>query len=176
MTLRRLVRLALLLGLCALLVWLDVATKAWATTELARRGGRTLIDGHLVLRVQQNSGIAFGILQPQLHPDKARYLVTYKAAMAGALALLLAWRCLRAPGERLAPLGLVLLLAGTLGNMIDRAAEGTVTDFIDVRLGAWRWPAFNLADAFLAAGIALCLAALLLGLRRRGGAAGARSG
>jgi signal peptidase II len=165
--LRRAARLAGALVLAALLVWLDAATKQWATTELARRGGRALIDGYLTLRVQQNSGIAFGILQPHLLPGKARMLVTYKAAMAGALLLLLAWRCLRARPEWLAPVGLVALLAGTMGNLIDRARKGSVTDFIAVNLGGWRWPAFNLADLFLAAGLGLCLAALIAGLRGR---------
>jgi len=161
----RAARLAAALALCAVLVWLDAATKRWATTELSRTGSRALVDGLLILRVRQNTGMAFGILQPELLPGKAHMLVSYKAAMAGVLLLLLTWRCLRAQAEWLAPLGLLALLAGTVGNLIDRARDGAVTDFIDVRLGAWRWPGFNLADVFLAAGIVLCATALALGLR-----------
>jgi signal peptidase II len=150
-------------------VWLDAETKSWAASELGRRGGRTLVDGHLVLRLQTNSGIAFGIFQPHLHAEKARWLVMYKSAMAAGLALLLAWRLLFGQGRgALVPLGLCALLGGTVGNLLDRARTGAVTDFIDLRLAGLRWPAFNLADLFLAVGLALCVAGLVVAIRRRG--------
>jgi signal peptidase II len=154
-----------------LLVWADAATKGWAVSDLARRGARTVVDDHVVLRVQQNSGIAFGFFREHLHPEKGRWLVTYKAAMAAALVLLLAWRILR-PGRPglLVPLGLVALLGGTLGNLLDRARTKAVTDFIDIHFAGMRWPAFNLADVFLAVGLALCATGLVLAIRRREGA------
>ncbi len=164
----RLVRLAAALGLAGLLVWVDLATKRWAATELSHRGQQSLIDGLLVLRTQTNSGIAFGLFQPHLLPWKARFLVHYKTAMAIVLTALLAWRCLRPRPEWLAPLGLTGLLAGTVGNLVDRARNrGSVVDFIAVNAGAWRWPAFNLADLFLAVGLVLVVVALVRGLRRR---------
>jgi signal peptidase II len=169
---RRLVRLAAALCLAGLLVSLDAVTKSWAVSELSRRGARTVIDGHLVLRVQQNSGIAFGLFRAHLHADKGRYLVTYKAAMAGGLGLLLGWRLLRrredsAGQDWIVPLGLVALLGGTVGNLLDRARTKAVTDFIDVRFAGVRWPAFNLADVFLAVGLALCVAGLVVAVKRR---------
>ncbi|MBA3301601.1 MAG: signal peptidase II, partial [Thermoleophilaceae bacterium] len=42
-----------------------------------------------------------------------------------------------------------MLLGGALGNLVDRAREGAVIDFIDPA----RWPAFNLADAVIVAGV-----------------------
>jgi signal peptidase II len=42
-----------------------------------------------------------------------------------------------------------LLIGGAVGNLVDRAAEGAVTDFVDVSI----WPAFNLADAAITTGV-----------------------
>jgi signal peptidase II len=150
-------------------VWLDAETKSWAASELGRRGARTLVDGHLVLRLQTNSGIAFGIFQPHLHAEKARWLVMYKSAMAAGLVLLLAWRLLLGRGRGwMVPVGLSALLGGTVGNLLDRARTKAVTDFIDLRFAGMRWPAFNLADLFLAVGLGLCVAGLVVAIRRRG--------
>lgn len=48
-----------------------------------------------------------------------------------------------------------LILGGALGNLIDRLTIGKVIDFIDVFLGTWHWPAFNIADSALTIGIGL---------------------
>ena len=48
-----------------------------------------------------------------------------------------------------------LILGGAIGNFIDRATIGAVTDFIDFYIGAWHWPAFNVADSALTVGITL---------------------
>jgi signal peptidase II len=48
-----------------------------------------------------------------------------------------------------------LILGGALGNLIDRLTIGKVIDFIDVFIGKWHWPAFNVADSALTIGIGL---------------------
>ncbi|MBI4825649.1 MAG: signal peptidase II [Nitrospirae bacterium] len=48
-----------------------------------------------------------------------------------------------------------LILGGAVGNFIDRATIGEVVDFIDFYIGAWHWPAFNVADSALTVGITL---------------------
>jgi signal peptidase II len=53
--------------------------------------------------------------------------------------------------------GLSLLLGGALGNLIDRMRFGKVVDFIDVSVGKYHWPAFNVADACLTSGIILII-------------------
>jgi len=52
-----------------------------------------------------------------------------------------------------------LLLGGALGNLLDRLRDDAVTDFIDLPL----WPAFNLADVSITAGVLVLLAALEMG-------------
>ena len=54
---------------------------------------------------------------------------------------------------------LSLILGGAAGNLIDRIRIGKVIDFIDVFVGKWHWPAFNLADSALTVGIILFLMA-----------------
>jgi signal peptidase II len=48
-----------------------------------------------------------------------------------------------------------LILGGAIGNLTDRIMLGKVIDFIDVFVGKWHWPAFNVADSALTIGIAL---------------------
>jgi signal peptidase II len=54
---------------------------------------------------------------------------------------------------------LSLILGGAAGNLIDRIRIGEVVDFIDVFVGSWHWPAFNVADSALTVGIALFILA-----------------
>ncbi|MDR3274338.1 MAG: signal peptidase II [Puniceicoccales bacterium] len=49
-----------------------------------------------------------------------------------------------------------MICAGTLGNVIDRLLHGHVIDFIDIRLGGFCWPMFNVADASICCGVFLC--------------------
>lgn len=61
------------------------------------------------------------------------------------------------------PLALSLILGGAVGNVIDRVRIGAVVDFIDVHVGDWHWPAFNMADSAICIGAAM----LVLGMFRR---------
>jgi signal peptidase II len=53
--------------------------------------------------------------------------------------------------------GLSLILGGAIGNLIDRVLYGRVMDFIDLSLGKYHWPAFNVADSSLTVGVTLIL-------------------
>ena len=156
--------LAVAVAVAAVLFTADVVTKNWAEDELRRRGARSYLGGHLVLRHQTNTGIAFGLFQPHLHPRKRLWLIGYGGAVSLALAGVLAWQVLRpiGPGSRLTLAGLTAMLGGATGNLHDRVTRGAVIDFIDIvpRPG-WNWPAFNLADAWLATGLVMCALALI---------------
>jgi signal peptidase II len=54
-------------------------------------------------------------------------------------------------------LGLSLVLGGAVGNLIDRILYGKVVDFIDLSVGTFHWPAFNVADSSLTVGITIIL-------------------
>ena len=59
---------------------------------------------------------------------------------------------------RLTGAGLGLVIGGALGNIVDRVRYQAVTDFLDFHLGAYHWPAFNLADVAVVCGTLLLLA------------------
>jgi signal peptidase II len=62
---------------------------------------------------------------------------------------------------------LSLILAGAVGNLIDRIRFGEVVDFLDVYVGAHHWPAFNVADASISTGAALLVIALFVARKER---------
>ena len=164
----RLTTMLLAVAAAALMVLADQASKRWAEGELRARGSRALLGGTVVLRHAANHGIVFGLYKGHLHPRKQTLLTLYSAACSAVLALVLAMRSLRqraAGGVDIMTVGLTALLAGSVGNLWDRATRGWVVDFIDVGLGDLRWPAFNLADLYLGAGLVLCLVGLLRSAR-----------
>jgi signal peptidase II len=137
---------------------LDQATKAWARDALAA-GPRPVLDGHLVFSLGRNPGIAFSLLT---HAN-ARLVLTI-LGFAVLLAIVVAVARAAHPGRALL-VGLALIGGGAAGNAIDRVLAGQVTDFVAVRLGSFRWPTFNLADAALVCGVIV----LLLGARAPNG-------
>jgi signal peptidase II len=53
--------------------------------------------------------------------------------------------------------GAIMMAGGALGNAIDRLQWGKVVDFIDVHVGGWHWPAFNVADSAIVIGVGCIL-------------------
>ena len=102
----------------------------------------------------RNRGVAFGFL-PGNH-----LAVTM---LIGVALLILIIYFARHSTQRLLWLPTGLLLGGALGNIIDRARSGSVTDFIKLPLG---WPPFNLADASITAGILVLLVLIETSHRR----------
>jgi signal peptidase II len=135
-------------------VALDQITKAWARGAVAPGETIDLFLGIDIVRVA-NRGIAFGLL------DDLGSAVIIIAAVAFAVLLLLFLVGADRPGLWL-PIG--LLAGGATGNLIDRLRDGYVTDFIDPP----RWPAFNLADVEITAGVIILLAIYTLGIGEEG--------
>lgn len=133
----------------AVTIAVDQATKA-AAFDYVGHSGIINMAPFLAIRTGMNSGVAFG-LATQAHPV---VLVTVAAAISFLL-LVLIWRS-RSPLERT---GLGMILGGAIGNIADRLRFGAVRDFIDFHWGAWHWPAFNLADAFITLGVLILLVA-----------------
>lgn len=67
-------------------------------------------------------------------------------------------------------IGLMMILGGAAGNLIDRLRQGYVVDFIDFHYQNWHWPAFNIADSSITIGaVLLVLDAIGLGFSKRYG-------
>ncbi|CAN5871148.1 signal peptidase II [soil metagenome] len=131
---------------------IDQATKAWAVRRLRFGGDQEIIAGFLNFSYAQNTGVAFSMLDD--HGDAGRWGLSVVAFIAAALVLYFFWRTPRSDDRILG--ALALLLAGIVGNVVDRARLGFVVDFIDVQFGSWHYPTFNVAD------MAICLGAGLL--------------
>jgi signal peptidase II len=131
----------------------DQASKALVRTTIERGEQVPLVLGVDLVNVR-NTGIAFG-----LFADGGVLLVLFALAALAALLVFFA----RHRDRPLVWLPTGLLIGGAAGNLIDRAREGAVTDFIDPPA----WPAFNLADVAITLGV-LTLLYVLEGPPRHG--------
>jgi signal peptidase II len=124
----------------------------------------SIISDIVVLVHSQNPGIAFGVFSNSNSPWLAPLLIVSSTAVIVLLAWIIATG--RAGGT-LAQCGLALILGGAAGNVLDRVIHGRVTDFLEVRLWTYIWPAFNVADSAITIGAVLVLCELLFGGPRR---------
>ena len=130
-----------------LLVALDQFTKYLATAYLAPVGTLPFLPGVMELRYVLNDGAAFSILSG----GRWLLIVVTGVALAGIAWYLLA----RKPQGKMETVSFVLILAGGIGNFIDRVLNGTVVDFFAVTFT--NFAVFNVADCFVCVGVALLL-------------------
>ena len=150
----------------------DQASKAWAYRRL-RAGDTVSVIGDTVrLSYAENPGIAFGQLQEG--GEFGRWMLAALAGLAVVGLLLYFFRTRRTDDRLLG--ALALLLAGVAGNLTDRVRLGHVVDFIDVFIGSYSWPTFNVADAAICTGAALLALDLILEGRREAREAKAAAG
>ena len=151
------------LGSIALIVILDQITKALVRANLPLGDSRTIFPGWLDLTHVQNTGAAFGLLNNIDFPYKPYVMIGVAAV---ALLAIAAYSTQLGFQDRLARLGLALILGGAIGNLIDRAIFGHVVDFVDVYWKDVHFWAFNVADAAISVG-AVFVILDMLGLGRR---------
>jgi signal peptidase II len=151
------------LWLTLAVVLLDRATKAWFESQTIEGWRRELIHNFIYLVHSRNPGIAFSFFADSASPWTRVILIAGSLVVIGVLAWLLVTS--RSTSAKMAA-GLALLLAGATGNVTDRLLHGAVTDFFEVWLGTYRWPAFNVADSAITIGAALILLDVLFGGKR----------
>ena len=151
------------LGIMAAIILLDQLTKLLVRRSLALGESHTIISGLLDLTHVQNTGAAFGLLNSVDFPYKPLVMI---AVASIALIAIAAYGTQLGFHDRIARLGLALILGGAFGNLLDRAVFGHVTDFVDVYWGTSHFWAFNIADAAINVGAALVLLDMI-GLGRR---------
>ena len=124
----------------------------------------SIVSDIVVLVHSQNPGIAFGVFSNSGSPWLTPVLVFCSAAVI----VLLVWMIATGrAGGALVQCGLALILGGAAGNALDRVIHGGVTDFLEVRLWKYIWPAFNAADSAITIGAVLVLFELVFGERQR---------
>jgi signal peptidase II len=125
----------------------DHATKIAAEASLSQGRAVSLVSGVLELRYAANDDTAFSLLRTLgIARTPGILLAASAVALLGVVAM---WIASRKRASRTQHFGFALVLAGALGNVVDRAIRGYVVDFIHVT----RWPVFNVADMSVVAGM-----------------------
>lgn len=143
-------RCAIFLLMAAAVVVLDQLSKAWLRQALPNRGDRMpFIPNVLELLHVENSGAAFSMGE-----GKGFVFI----AIAVAIAVFAFAIVLRENISVSFTISLAAVAGGGIGNMIDRIAKGTVTDFFATTF--IDFPVFNVADIFVTLGVIACLICL----------------
>ena len=134
--------LAILPAIALVLALLDQLTKWVVRSAVGGLDTLFIIRNIVHITPTENTGSVFGLFKGQQIP-----LILLTIVVIAVLLYLIFSRKL--PEDKLAKICAVLLLAGALGNLIDRVLRGAVFDFIDFQI----WPIFNLADAMITGGV-----------------------
>ena len=144
-------RLPYILVVAATLV-LDRWTKALIQSRFDLNESASVIDGFFNITYVRNTGVAFGIFSSISSPLKAVLLSVF-TGFAAVLVIVYSYRS--SIRNRLLQVALSLILGGALGNLYDRLAYGYVVDFLELYIGQYHWPAFNVADTAISTGVVL---------------------
>jgi signal peptidase II len=151
----------LFLVIALLVILLDQTTKAWIISTMRLHDSFAVIVGFFNITHIRNPGAAFGFLAGA--PPLFRHIFFLVVTVA-ALLLILHYLYVSRIEESSLVAALALILAGAVGNLIDRIRFGEVVDFLDVYIGSYHWPAFNVADSAITIGAAVLMTVLI---RRR---------
>lgn len=113
-----------------------------------------VIPGLFSLRYVRNPGAAFSLFAGTSEWFRGPFLVTVAAVALVAIAVMYVREGRASPCLWL---GLPTLAGGAASNLVERLLVGAVTDYLDVYLGSYHWPTFNLADVAINVGVGLVL-------------------
>ena len=150
------------LPVAVLVIALDQLTKSWIAHHFTY-GARLVLLPVLEITLRYNRGAAFSFLADASGWQRWLFTVLAIAVAIGITAWL---SRLDARRQWLLALSLSLILAGALGNLIDRLRLGHVIDFIVVHWHDAYFPAFNVADSAITVGAILMLLDAWVGGRR----------
>ncbi|MCK8611870.1 signal peptidase II [Apilactobacillus nanyangensis] len=139
----------ILISLCAL-VGIDQAIKIWISANISETSSTTIIPGVLSITNLHNSGAAWSILEGQ------QWLFSIITLVA---VVVIVYFMIKLKGRKLYLTSTTILLAGILGNFINRFLQGYVVDMFQVDF--INFPVFNFADICITFGIILLFFAIL---------------
>ena len=146
-----------LIGIIVVIIALDQWSKWMIKTSYNLYQSEPIIEGFLHFTYVTNDGMAFGLS----FPGGATLLLIVTLILTGVIMWML-WK--EKNSHNLIRYGLTLILAGAIGNMIDRILYGKVVDFLDIMIGSFNWYIFNVADSAVTSGMILfILHAIIIG-------------
>lgn len=137
----------------------DRVTKWLIETHVSFLDSLQIIPGLFEIVHTENRGVAFSLFNDSTSEWRTLLLVLFSIAAVVLVGGFIFRRADRLDRYSLA--GFALILGGALGNVFDRIVWGRVTDFLDFYIGAYHWPAFNVADSAIVIGSALLLIEVL---------------
>ena len=132
----------------ASLILVDLFSKGYVE-EFFQQGNVINILPFLSITLAFNSGIAFSLL------DFNNFFTDYVLLFIGLIITVFLVRLVQQEDNITSKVGLILIISGALGNIIDRAMDGVVTDFLLFFIGNTPFFIFNLADAYISCGAVL---------------------
>ena len=132
----------------------DQLTKLWVLDNFALYDSRVIIPGFFNLTFLRNSGAAFGMLSGM--PLLWRQIFFISIVVVALVALVLMQRRMGKENSWYT-ICFALIGGGAVGNVVDRVLYGSVVDFLDVYIGKYHWPAFNVADSGITVGVTIFL-------------------
>ena len=148
----------LLAILSAVLLAFDLLTKTWAQTTLKFGQSKVIIDGFFELTYHQNTGVAWSIGE-----GGAITPIVLLISLAVSIYIIYLWF---KENDSLLLVALSLVLAGNLGNFIDRLALGYVRDMLSFNIFGYAFPVFNFADMCLVIGVGFVFLHMLIEERK----------
>ena len=137
--------------LIIVLATLDLVSKNYAVNNFSLGQSYTTYIPFIEFMLIYNSGIAFGMF------DGYGDLASNGLLIITVLILVYLIKMLIKEKIGVAKLALSLIIAGALGNIVDRIIDGRVTDFLHLEVADFSFFIFNLADAFITLGAILII-------------------
>jgi signal peptidase II len=141
------------------IVVIDQITKALVRERLPLGASANIVPGFLDFTHVQNTGAAFGLLNAAEFAFKPMLIA---AVATAALVGIAVFAARLAPHQRVARIGLALVLGGAFGNLIDRFTVGYVIDFVDAYWRGYHFWAFNVADSGITIGVLMMMLDMLV--------------
>lgn len=145
---------ALVGGVATAVILLDQLTKWAIRVRVPLYDSIVVFPSFFQITHLKNTGGAFGIFAGAHEVWRLPFFLTVSVIAVGALIYFVR----RVPqDQKLLLFALGGILGGAIGNFIDRAAAGEVTDFLYFHWHDYYWPAFNVADSFISIGMVILL-------------------
>jgi len=140
------------LVLIAALIAADQITKAVVAKSVPFYGSVSVIPGFFAISHIHNTGAIFGVFNGS---GSKLIAILLAAASLTAMGLVIVYFLKTPASQKAMRFALSLILAGALGNFIDRLFRGYVIDFLEVHVKKFYWPTFNIADSCISIGAVL---------------------
>lgn len=134
------------------LLALDQLTKYVVARSITHYDSVDVIPGFFKIIHIHNKGAIFGFFS---RTNSSMLPILLKASSLIALGFVLYYFLKTPVSDRFMNFSLALILAGALGNQVDRFSRGFVIDFLDFSFWGWHWPTFNFADMCISTGAVL---------------------